>query len=230
MTIADLLALLGAVVALLLALAVIVTYIGRALAKTRFSRIGEALIRFGADLKGALESLRQPAGTPSVSAQPVGEAVAAIVQSPAGPTVAPPPPPKDPPANSGLNGPTMPSPPPDFDNGRILRSPLRSGFFRLTLALLLVVGLTGCTHVERAEVAADVEPYVEARKPLCKLVADNLGSPFVEYLCTAASAIPGVLRGMSTEDRLDASRSTTSGRIKVARENRETFERFFVQP
>lgn len=217
----------GATLALLIGfIAIMAGYLGRALAKTRFSRAGEMLLRLSVDLRGLLEAFRQPAGTPSVSAQPVAEATAAIVQSPAGPTVAPPPmPPKEPPTTP-LNGPLPPPAGTPRDGSSVLRL-AEAGRHLGVLSLLL---LSGCTRLERAEVAADVEPYVEASKPLCKLVADQVGSPFVEYLCTAASAIPGILRGMSTEDRLDASRPTASGRIKVARENRETFERFFVQP
>ena len=68
----------------------IVAAIGRALAKTKYTRLSEALLRLGMDIKGAGETLKTEVGTPSVSAQPLPESSKAIVESAAGPSVAPP--------------------------------------------------------------------------------------------------------------------------------------------
>lgn len=73
-----------------LAFANVLTLLGRLLA-LRYPRVGEVLIRSGSDFKGSFEAMKLPPGTPSVSAQPVDEAAKAIVESPAGPSVAPPP-------------------------------------------------------------------------------------------------------------------------------------------
>ena len=132
-------------------------------------------------------------------------------------------PPKDPPATPPADTRTTPPAGTPRDGSSVLRL-AEAGRHLGVLSLLL---LSGCTRLERAEVAADVEPYIEAAKPVCKLIAEDTGQDWLEYLCGAASAIPGILRGMSTEDRLDASRPTAPIVVRVRRSERAQFERAF---
>lgn len=101
------------------------------------------------------------------------------------------------------------------------RLPTRARFALLSLGLLL----SGCQHNSRAQVASDIDRGLAAAKPLCKLAAEQLEADWLTFVCEAASSvIPGIVRGMSTDDTLDPSRRTSPIRVRVETKRAAAFE------
>lgn len=152
--------------------------LGRLIATWR-PRAGEAFIRAGGDIGGAIGVAKLEPGTPSVSAQPLLESSAAVAASK--PSVRPPPdvkPPSTPPAGPAGLAPPRPN-----------AGPITPGIPRLLLVLLLV-GCSGSLTPAQSAGAAKIPGAV------CDVAQGFTDAFAVKFICSVIAS--GAISNMST--------------------------------
>lgn len=116
---------------------------------------------------------------------------------------------------------TIPAPPPSIpEDFASLRRASIAKFATVAMMGLALFVSVACTRQDRAKTA----DAVATAEPLCRLADAQLEQDWLTYVCDAASAIPGILRSLGTEDALDPSRPTGPQKIRIRREDRRTFE------
>jgi len=143
--------------------------------------------------------------------QRIARAVNVVVSEGKPPTAATPP--KDPPNGAG---PTIPSGPPDEMDVRddelssVRRAPV-------LLACIGMFYLSGCTP-QQLQAAKDISGVAaKIGKEVCAIVDGQSDEEWVAFACRVVEKGADVLSNMSTEEYLDASRSTGGVEIKMVR-------------